>query len=147
MESSSRCAYESQSCSWNSFIFLKLSFGIEGDLSLDFECLFWILCVRASIEEFISSSKSMVFCELLLLLTWWLLTLKLELKGCLNSSPSFMMVPPTIPLPRVSSSFLCNFSISFFFVRNSLSSLMYFVSFSASFCYTMIICSFISLRS
>jgi hypothetical protein len=65
----------------------------------------------------------------------------------LNSSPSFMMVPPTIPLPRVSSSFLCNFSISFFFVRNSLSSLMYFVSFSASFCYTMIICSFISLRS
>lgn len=42
-------------------MFLKLSFGIEGDLSLDFECLILILCVMASIEVFISSSNSIVF--------------------------------------------------------------------------------------
>ncbi len=47
----------------------------------------------------------------------------------------------------VSSSRYYNFSISFFFVLSSLSSLMYLVSFSASFCWIIIICSFISLRS
>lgn len=48
---------------------------------------------------------------------------------------------------KVSSKRNWSFSISFFLVLSSLSSLIYLVSFSASFCYIIMICSFISYRS
>lgn len=70
MDSSNLWAYDSQSCSWNSFILRKLSLGTDGDLSFDFECLFWMRCVMASIELFINSSKSIT----LFWNCWWLFT-------------------------------------------------------------------------